>query len=364
LWRRDPHTEAKHRILAGYYSAWFPILLHTPHFPGGVTVFEGFAGPGEYDRGEEGSPIIALRAYLGRPQLVASRKPVRFAFLEQRKDRADHLRGLVGRLFGELPPHVTCEVRDGQCEDEGTALLTDVGAWGHPIFANLDPFDAYVPLQLVRRLAQNDASEVLVTFMSDRLRRFARVESLPQGDAMFGSPAWRRIQHQPSPEAKEAFLVNAYRGTLEDSGLDKVAGFKLIDEGGRAFWLVYATKHRRGLERMKAAMWKVDPIRGFRFRDPRDPTQGELFDDPRTWQPDLRPLRRQLVDHLQSEGRVSVRALRDFALLETSYRPPHATQVISELVRSGQVGRRPETGRVDDKTEVWLIADEADLFGG
>jgi hypothetical protein len=61
---------------------------------------------------------------------------------------------------------------------------------------------------------------------------------------------------------------------------------------------------------------------------------------------------------------VSVGTVRDCALFETSYRVAHATKVINELVRTGHVGRHPTTGQVNERTEVWLIADEANLFGG
>jgi hypothetical protein len=27
MWKRDPHTAAKHQGLAGYYDAWLPILF-------------------------------------------------------------------------------------------------------------------------------------------------------------------------------------------------------------------------------------------------------------------------------------------------------------------------------------------------
>lgn len=350
LWPRDPHTEAKHLVLGGYYDAWFPIMLQAPYFSS-LTVFEGYSGPGEYDQGEEGSPIVAMRSLLERPELVRLGKPVRFAFLEDRQDRVEHLRGLIASIFGTLPPHVTCEVRRGRCETDGIGLLTDIGAWGHPIFANLDPFDAHVPLAIVQRLAANDASEAFVTFMSGRLVRFATKTDLPQGDEMFGSSDWRQVSTLPTEE-KEAFLVERYRQTLVGAGLGKVAGFKLIDEGGRAFWLLYATRHVRGLERMKSAMWKVDPIRGFRFRDPRDTQQGMLD---MQWQPDLKPLRQTLLDRLHEVGKVSVDTLRTFTLEETPYRETHTADAVRRLVTDKVIGRDPERGPLTKETLVWPI---------
>lgn len=49
-----PHTEAKDRVLRGYFDAWFPIMLST--FPR-LTVLERYAGPGTYNKGEDGSRL-------------------------------------------------------------------------------------------------------------------------------------------------------------------------------------------------------------------------------------------------------------------------------------------------------------------
>ncbi len=60
IWAIEPHTQAKHAILKRYLQAWMPILS-LARFPE-VLYIDGFAGPGTYTGGEEGSPVIALRA--------------------------------------------------------------------------------------------------------------------------------------------------------------------------------------------------------------------------------------------------------------------------------------------------------------
>ncbi len=60
-WKLEPHTAAKHEILRQYLNAWFPIL-GSQHER--VVFLDGFAGPGIYEDGEPGSPIIALRTLL------------------------------------------------------------------------------------------------------------------------------------------------------------------------------------------------------------------------------------------------------------------------------------------------------------
>ena len=82
-WPLDPHTEAKHAILRRYLAAWFPILgKHHDR----VVYFDGFAGPGRYSHGEDGSPVIALK--VARDHSHPTWKEIIFIFVEEDRDRA------------------------------------------------------------------------------------------------------------------------------------------------------------------------------------------------------------------------------------------------------------------------------------
>src|SRR5437868_3544213 len=59
LWPLEPHTLGKHLVLRAYLDAWLPIMAR---WNGRILFIDGFAGPGEYSTGEDGSPIIALKA--------------------------------------------------------------------------------------------------------------------------------------------------------------------------------------------------------------------------------------------------------------------------------------------------------------
>lgn len=351
IWDCDPHTEAKHQVLAGYFDAWYPIMLRT--WPR-LTVFEGYAGPGEHTKGEEGSPIIALRRFLDRPELVNLGKEVRFVFVEKRADRLEHLRELVAEKFPDLPSHVAVDFVPGSCEEVWKDALASSGVWGCPIFANLDPFGPGVPYELVERLGRNKASEVLVTFPSDWLRRFASVEEIDDGDRQFGTSDWREVINLDDPQHKELFLVAAYRETLARAGLGLSAPFRLSDEGGHSFYLIFATGHRLGLERMKESMWKIDPARGIQFRDTTDANQGVL--DFGKLDPDLSPIERRLKDRLieAAPNALTVEELRDFALFETGFRPPHATRAVRTMLAAGELSRDPEKGQLSGKIRICL----------
>lgn len=82
-WPLDPHTHGKHLVLRSYLGAWFPIMSKGNRR---VLFIDGFAGPGEYEGGEEGSPIIALRAYLDHNARARMSNDVGFYFIEKEEE--------------------------------------------------------------------------------------------------------------------------------------------------------------------------------------------------------------------------------------------------------------------------------------
>lgn len=351
VWDRDPHTEAKHRVLRGYFDAWYPIMLSI--FPR-LTVLEGYAGPGVYTKDEDGSPVIALQALVERAELLDGGRTVRFVFIEERQDRLEKLNEVIGQRFPRLPRGITVDYHHGPCERIWEVALDQADAWGMPIFTNLDPFGPGVPYALIERLGGNKSSEVLVTFMSDWLRRFWSLEELDDGDVQFGSKSWRRVGELDDPVEKELFLVEEYRTTLARAGFSLTIPFKLTDEGGRSFYLIFGTSHRRGLERMKDSMWRTDPVKGVQFRDPRDPNQGVLdFGKP---EPDISPLIRMLTNELANNptGGKTVGELKDFVLFSTGFRPPHATTAIRRMIERGDLVRDPAKGQLTKAVRVTL----------
>lgn len=60
------HTKAKLELLGHYLGAWFGILANAPNANGThrfdeIAYLDGFCGRGEYEDGQEGSPLIAVR---------------------------------------------------------------------------------------------------------------------------------------------------------------------------------------------------------------------------------------------------------------------------------------------------------------
>jgi hypothetical protein len=88
------------------------------------------------------------------------------------------------------------------------------------------------------------------------------------------------------------------------------------------------------MEKMKDAMWRVDPLTGSRFRDPRDPNQMQL--ELSEGDPNLSLLSQQILGELES-GPKSMADLQNFALLETVYKKVHAKKAVDALEANGKV---------------------------
>ncbi len=92
-----PHTAAKHLLLKRYLDRWFPIL---GKYNQRINYIDGFAGPGEYEDGESGSPLLAIEAakYHVEHGTLAPNVEINFMFVEARPDYAQHLQTKLNSL--------------------------------------------------------------------------------------------------------------------------------------------------------------------------------------------------------------------------------------------------------------------------
>jgi three-Cys-motif partner protein len=356
VWECKPHTLAKHRILERYLQAWYPILIGKSWCQT-LTYAEGFAGPGVYEDGSPGSPVIAAEVFLRRKHLAVG-KPLNMVLVEAHAGRLARLKQemavLVAKYGNEPGPLNAPRYEEGECGDKLLGALAGCGAWRGPVFAFLDSYGGPdVPLDVARVIARRRSSEVLITFGTNFLTRFgSKDEHQASGDQAFGGQAWRKVYELPAAE-KKPFLISTYRDSLKTAGFTYVLSFEMIDDTGSDLHLVFGTKDPLGLERMKDAMWKVDPVRGVHYRDPRVPDQAAFEFD---LHPDLEPLSLEIL-RILGDGERTVAQLQDHALLETVYRPPHARSAIIAMLKHGLVERQPSTGQVTRATRVRATRD-------
>lgn len=337
-WDIAEHTSAKHNIYRHYLNRWFPILLGGSNAYPSATYAEGFSGPGIYKAGEPGSPIIALEAFA---QKVAPTKGVgRFLFVDDDPRCVKLLKQQLEPVVAASPRTASTmpvQVVEGTCEAKLEDELTAMDAWGMPILAVLDSWgNAPIPYKLLQRLATNPSSEVIITFLPQHFVRFVTDLGESADEVFGGDRRWREVSHLPDGETKRRHLLDCYRQALSRAGFKFLLDFELIDRRSQSLYLIFGTSHRRGVEKMKEALWAVDRSYGVGFRDPRDEEGEALFE---LDEPQLGPLGRLLLPKIARAGTrgCQIKELVDFTTFETVFRQQQILKTIGMLRETGKV---------------------------
>jgi three-Cys-motif partner protein len=288
VWDSTPHTLAKHRILTTYLNAWIPILSHQSHQVGitkGRLLFvDGFAGPGSYKGGEEGSPILAIKSVLEHSHDFPI--PVRFLFIEENVERYNLLNISIQKLNQQIVGCSKIEsylVKHGDSEKVLTSYLNDLQNRGEklgPALFFLDQFGfSDVPMELIARIMANPICEVFSYLEWSNMNRFLADKTKWNSiTTAFGGEEWQEVFNLEISK-RAAFMLEAYKKAIQQRTHSKyVWNFAMCDENDKLlYWLVFSTNSLRGLEVMKGAMWRVDRTGGFRFSDNENPCQLGLF---------------------------------------------------------------------------------------
>lgn len=315
IWELEPHTRAKHVILRKYLNAWLPKLTR---WNGRVIICDGFAGPGAYKNGEDGSPVIAIKAYLEHSYQSKIKAQVVYWFIEIDKRRCEALEQIVMPYRGQVPDSVTIKVRNTDCDTALSTILDYFDENARPVpptFAFIDPFGIKgVTLSTLSRLMAHKSCEVFVTFMMTSVQRFLETKELQKHcDGFFGSSDWRNALPMSGVE-RENYLRALYQRRLHDPdgvGAKYVRFFTMKDESNVTIYdLFFATNSPKGIDAMKAAMWNVDKGGTYTFSDATDPRQSVLFSSEPDWDQLIGILAKRFAGTMQTWPTVE-EAIRD-----------------------------------------------------
>jgi len=319
IWPIEPHTKAKHEILQEYLKPWFPILSK---YDGNIVYLDGFAGPGVYSNGEEGSPVIAVRTAVEH-KLLKNFKKVVFWFIEKDPQRAKKLKEVLQQKFPKLPDNLSYHVQRDEFATSFESALDNLEKEGSnlaPTFAFLDPFGfSGLPMTLIKRMLSYKKCEVLITFMIGFVLRFHDELRTDAQNALFGTTEWRKVDEITNPDEKRKFFLNLYVKQLKEvAGAKFVRTFEMIGKGNQTIYhLVYGTKHWKGLEVMKKAMLTVDKRGIYTFSDNTDPNQTFLFNNSadENWMPDAA---NRIFGKFKGQS-VTVETIHEFIITDTPH---------------------------------------------
>ncbi len=324
VWKLEPHTAAKHKILGKYLDAWFPIL---GKYNRKIVYVDGFAGPGCYLDGEPGSPIVALQSAFSHVDVLTGSPE--FWFIEERPDRIAQLEAEIGRL--SIPRNFIIKLECGTFAEKFKAALDASDRDGTrfaPTFALIDPFGfSGLPYELIKRVLFRDKCEVLITFMVDSINRWL---THPEDGVRA-----HIVETFGTEEAIDIAFGTGDRATalksLYQRQLKKVARFvryfEMRDRDNRVvYYLFFATNNPLGHVKMKESMWKVDPLGEFSFSDATNPDQQVLFTEPPT-----AGLAKDLATHFGGKPQMQIATVEEYVQDETAYLRKHMGKALKLL---------------------------------
>ena len=250
-----------------------------------LLYIDGFAGPGEYEGGEDGSPIIALK--VARDHILTSKlqRPgmeLVFFFIEPDKARFQNLEQKLNGL--QLPSNFKIGTECSTFEHAFGSKLVEIEKQSKrlaPSFVFIDPFGPTgFPMTLIGSLAQQPSSEVLINFNCQALNQWFLQDKSKHKylDELYGSDIWHPALDISDSRQRENYLRTAYQTILEGFGW-KVRPFRMINKHNQTqYFLFFATSNWRGMLAMKQAMWHASPTGDFQYSDLTNPQQQRLFD--------------------------------------------------------------------------------------
>ena len=308
LWHLDDHTLGKHMVLRAYMDAWFPIILST--FERAMFV-DAFAGPGEYENGELGSPVIALNALTEHSSQSMMTGQMDYVFIEERPDRFVHLKRVIDRqrTSGSIPSICRITSFNNSFSHVLPKLIDSISLDRIPAFVMIDPFGVSgVGMAHIHALMSHPSVEVYVSFMYESINRFKHHPNFESHlDGLFGCPDWRQGIDMPDGKARKDFFYGLYRKQLKLSGAQHVLNFELYEGNQLKYALFFATKSDQGCDKMKQAMWKVAPLGGYGFRSD---TLGQLSFESKVV--DFNELDRALIDEFGMNQTTKIESVEEF----------------------------------------------------
>lgn len=340
-WPLDSQTLGKHLVLEEYLKAWIPILASK----GGPFLFiDGFAGPGRYSEGEEGSPLIAMRTLRDHSALSRIPGPLRFVFIEPQAARFTALQEEIAALT--VPSCATVSTINGHFSSTLTTALDKLAAEGKsaaPALVMADPFGIDdVPMSLLRRVLGNKGGELYITVMASFIHRFVATPEFERPlNELYGTNDWARLAASYDGEDRRRALLNLYEKQLRANGARFVLRFHLYRGNSYVYSIFFATCSELGCEKMKDALWKVMPDGVFEYRD-NDASQIALG----VKEPHFATLERQLLGLLADGAWTRMSNVDRWGQCDqTMFRKAHLRTALRSLEQRGHIEADRKEGR-------------------
>ncbi|MBI2305080.1 MAG: three-Cys-motif partner protein TcmP [Chloroflexi bacterium] len=322
------HTRVKHVLLEKYLKAWIPVL---GKYHSRICYFDGFAGRGEYESGDPGSPVIAIQVAHGFEKHFGE-----FVCTNIEHD-PDAFKNLESTLSSYQYPKIKVVNVQGAFADVIEQIIVKVGGELAPSFFFIDPFGfSGVPFGIIKDILSIQRTEVFITFMYHDINRFLRTPQTQTAlNALFGTTISGQLSSLLTSREKENAIRDLYVKQLrEAAGARFVLTFRVSMQNRRRtrYYLIYATNHFKGLMLMKTIMYNQGVGGDFSYLGPEDGArriQPSFFDD------DVQPLKDLLLARFK--GRTLTYNQIEEETWEEHFVDKHYRAVLKELENDEKV---------------------------
>lgn len=331
------HSEAKIKLFGDYIQKYLNIICNDDYTEK-IHIYDLFCGPGVYENGGEGSPVIALKKI----------KQTYFQFIDKRANKSPkidcHFNDIDQKRIKTLKEHIQQKKLYYNSFGKLNLLNKDYAELvellpskfktfkDEKAFVFIDPY-GYKEVRaehILNLLDCNNKSEILLWLPIQFMYRFSK-NGTPEVLKSFNS----QLNIEKENIKDEWEYVNALKeGFKSFVGLKYfVDSFTLKKEENTVFCLFFFSSHIRGYEKMLETKWEIDTEqgRGWKYNS----SQSTLFSI-------LEPNRLEdlLIAYLQksrTNGEIFEFTLREGFLSK------HSTQILKKL----QINKRLEIKKLD-----------------
>ena len=334
---RSESSALKARIVAKYLPAWANVVARRAGSY--IVYFDPFCGPGVYEDGEMGTPLLVLDAVAESPVLCQKLITV---FGDSDEDHCSRLKSRIATLkaagrLGRYPTVFHQEVNEGLAMHLSEQQLS-------PTLTFLDPCGYKgISLSLINSVLKDRYCDCLFFFNYDGVNRGLSVPGVADHiNALFGperADGIRAAVRGLTPDDRERLVMRELDAALRDGHANYVRWFRFIRNGARrtSHYLVFVSKSFRGYDIMKQIMaseGKRSPegVPLYEF-DPQEPEyiQTGLFDGSQ-----LDSLREDLTRRFSGQ-KLALSDLHEQHSANTDYLLDNYREVLRSLEDAGSI---------------------------
>ncbi len=268
----------KHRILRLYLNPW---LKKISTVNSDILYVDGFAGPGVYPDGSDGSPIIAMEMankILSESERVSKRvETIRCVFIEKDSENFAKLEESVGSRAKELDDRIDPVCINGEFEGWANDFINEFQDTSPPpglVF--IDPFGySNIPFELISDLYRlRDCSlELLITFMAGKMAQWMVDQDHQKAISdTLGIDDWQtEVPPDMSKDERAEQFSSIYQRELQErAGAAFTMPFEMVEETKKqvCYYLIHVTNHWEGLKVMKETMFNAGADDKFAYLGP------------------------------------------------------------------------------------------------